>query len=268
MKIKPKNPKKKWGKAAPTEKEKKGSVERVNRTVYLTVAVLLIVLAVAVAATSAANRAKQNAPAPNTTGTEITRAPLPTTPPTTAAPKPNDTKPPVTDSNAGVTGGDAVDVVEPIPTFALPTDDGVLGNRHDPTVQVFSSTLNEWRVHLGVDILTAAAAPVYAAADGIITKIEEDPLMGMSITIGHAAEAVSVYKNLDQTLPEGIKVGSKIKAGELIGCVGDGAVLELADEPHLHFEILVANEVVDPLEYMSQSALSVLTSGEDKTYED
>ncbi len=64
MKIKPEKPRKKWGKKADGAKDgkDKGYVERVNRTVYITVAVLLIVLAVAVAATSAANKAKKDPP--------------------------------------------------------------------------------------------------------------------------------------------------------------------------------------------------------------
>lgn len=270
MKIKPEKPRKKWGKKADGAKDgkDKGYVERVNRTVYVTVAVLLIVLAVAVAATSAANKAKKNPPAV-TTAPDVTSAPITTDPPTTLPPRPSDTEPPVTE-NAGADGdvtGDAAEVIEPVPTFILPTDDGILGGKHDPTLQVFSPTLNEWRVHLGVDIVTAEAAPVYAAADGKIVAVNDDPLMGKCISIEHSGKALSVYKNLSDTLPDGVKVGAKVKAGDLIGCVGDGAVLEVADEPHLHFEVMVNDKAVDPLEYLSKSAVSILTSTEDEGYE-
>ncbi len=273
MKIKPKKPRKMWGKNAGDGKsgrQENASVERVNRTVYITVAVLLIVLAVAVAATSASNRAKQEKPTVDVTQGEQTSSPNLTDAPTTRPPAPEQTQPEATE-DAGANGegtGDALEVIEPIPTFILPTDDGILGNKHDPTLQVFSPTLNEWRVHLGLDIVTGEAAPVYAAADGVIKSITDDPLMGMSISVEHSGDSVSVYKNLSDTLPEGVKVGAKVKAGDLIGCVGDGAVLELADEPHLHFEVMVNDKAVDPLEYLSSSAVSTLTSASDETYED
>ena len=272
MKIKPEKPRKKWGKKADDGKDgnkEKGYVERVNRTVYITVAVLLIVLAVAVAATSAANKSK-DVKLPVTSAPDTTIAPpAATDAPTTRPPRPSDTEPPVTE-NAGADGdvtGDAAEVIEPVPTFILPTDDGILGGKHDPTLQVFSPTLNEWRVHLGVDIVTAEAAPVYAAADGKIVAVNDDPLMGKCISIEHSGKALSVYKNLGDTLPDGVKVGAKVKAGDLIGCVGDGAVLEVADEPHLHFEVMVNDKAVDPLEYLSKSAVSILTSTEDEGYE-
>ena len=273
MKIKPKKPRKIWGKNADEKKagrQDNASVERVNRTVYITVAVLLIVLAVAVAATSAANRAKHEKPSADATRGEQTTAPSITNAPSTRPPVPEQTQP-ESSEDAGANGGtddDALEVIEPVPTFILPTDDGILGNKHDPTVQVLSPTLNEWRVHLGLDIVTGEAAPVYAAADGVIKSITDDPLMGMSIAVAHSGDSVSVYKNLSDTLPEGVKVGAKVKAGDLIGCVGDGAVLELADEPHLHFEVMVNDKAVDPLEYLSKSAVSTLTSAPDESYED
>ena len=115
MKIKPKKPRKLWGKKADDGKDgskDKAYVERVNRTVYITVAVLLIVLAVAVAATSAANKAKKDPP-PVTTAPDVTSAPITTEPPTTLPPRPSDTEPPVTE-NAGADGdvtGDAAEVI-------------------------------------------------------------------------------------------------------------------------------------------------------------
>lgn len=235
--------------------EKNESAERVNRTVYMTVAVLLIVLAVAVAMTSAANKARKEQPvdttAPENSGiTPSTTAPAPEQ----TLPKPEDTKAPE-QTEAGK--DPETPVVSQIPTFSLPAE-GILGKEHDPTVQVFSNTLGEWRVHLGIDIMTEAAAPVYAAAAGRITSVSDDPLWGKCVTVEHDGDAQSVYKNLSDTLPEGIEVGAKVKEGDLIGAVGDGGVMELADEPHLHFELKVKGADVDPLEYFSRSAIETL----------
>ena len=243
------------GEKAPAEKNE--SAERVNRTVYLTVAVLLIVLAVAVAMTSAANRARRGQ-AEETTGSESTEMTPTTSAPTpeTTAPAPVETAPPA--ETARPSGNDTdVSVSAKIPTFSLPAE-GVLGKDHDPTVQVFSNTLGEWRVHLGIDIMTNVSAPVYAAAGGKISQISDDPLWGKCVWIEHTGDAVSIYRGLCDELAEGIEVGARVDEGSLLGAVGEGGILELAEDPHLHFEMKVGGQDVDPIEYFSKSALEAL----------
>ena len=237
--------------------DKNESTERINRTVYLTVAVLLIVLAVAVAMTSAANRAKkgqitESTGAETTQKTPVTEAPKPET----TSPTPEQTSPPAQTIVPSGNGTD-VSVASKIPSFRLPVD-GSIGKEHDPSVQVFSNTLGEWRVHLGIDIMTEAASPVYAAASGKISNISDDPLWGKCVWIEHSGDAVSIYRGLADELAVGIEVGAKINEGSLIGAVGESGILELADEPHLHFEMKVGGQDVDPIEYFSKSALEAL----------
>ena len=50
-----------------------------------------------------------------------------------------------------------------------------------------------------------------------------------------------------------------------MGCVGDSAMIEIAEEPHLHMEMTVKGIQVDPLEYFSKEVLSAIT--EDSIYE-
>ena len=246
-----------------SQQDKNESAERVNRTVYLTVAVLLIVLAVAVAMTSAANKARRGQanntdPAITTTKTPETKSPI--TEKTPEDDQTEETKAPETTVNNDVTAS------AEIPTLSLPTV-GYLGKEHDPTVQVFSNTLGEWRVHLGIDIVTEAAAPVYPAAKGKIKQISDDPMWGKCIWIEHEGDAVSVYRGLADELPAGIEVGVSVTEDTLIGAVGEGGVLELADEPHLHFEMKVKGADVDPIEYFSKSALETLSAIKDTAYE-
>ncbi|MBR4062839.1 MAG: peptidoglycan DD-metalloendopeptidase family protein [Clostridia bacterium] len=251
------------GEKSPAERNE--SAERVNRTVYLTVAVLLIVLAAAVAMTSAANKARRGQPSETSAPETTLRSPE------TAAPAPETTAPPAETAAPEDTAASGeqtdVPVAAGIPTLSLPAE-GTLGKEHDPTVQVFSNTLGEWRVHLGIDIMTEAAAPVYAAAKGKVKQIADDPLWGKCIWIEHDGDAVSVYRGLDDTLAEGIEVGTKVSEGTLLGAVGEGGVLELAEEPHLHFEMKVAGEDADPLEYFSKSALEILARKPENVYED
>ncbi len=148
-------------------------------------------------------------------------------------------------------------VDDKVPSFVLPVS-GALSKKHDPTTQVFSNTMNDYRVHLGLDIITSAAAPVYAAADGKIDKIWEDTLMGYCIAIKHKGNCYTIYKNLTETLPEGISEGVSVRSGQLIASVGESAMVEVAEEPHLHFEMTVSDLGVDPLEYFDEKALASL----------
>ena len=91
-------------------------------------------------------------------------------------------------------------------------------------------------------------------------------MMGWCIALTHAGDCVTVYKNLAKDMAEGLEVGSTVLQGQLLGQVGDSALLEIAEESHLHMEMTVGGLQVDPLDYFSKSVLNTLT--EDEIYED
>ena len=82
--------------------------------------------------------------------------------------------------------------------------------------------------------------------------------MGYCIAIKHSGDCYTIYKNLSETLPEGIGEGVSVRSGQLIGTVGESAMVEVAEEPHLHLEMTVADLSVDPLEYFDENALKAL----------
>ena len=224
---------------------------KINKSVYITVITLLVALAIIVIMVSATNRARKQPTIPPVTSGEDTVK----TPSTTAPNKPNNTnKDPDNDKDVGST----------VPTFVLPVA-GKLSKAHDETKQVFSNTMEDYRVHLGIDIASEESAPVKAAADGIVSQIWEDALMGQCIAIKHDGDAYSIYKNLSATIPDNISEGASVKAGDLIGSVGTSAMIEIADAPHLHFEITVGGLQVDPVDYFDDSALVSLSV--DTSYE-
>jgi len=91
-----------------------------------------------------------------------------------------------------------------------------------------------------------------------VAKIWEDTLMGTCVAISHADDVLTVYKNLATDLTAGIKEGTAVTRGTQIGVVGDTAILEMADEPHLHFEMTAKGLSVDPLEYFDKAAVDAL----------
>ena len=221
--------------------------KKINRSYVLTLLALVVALVVIIAASVAANRSKKQNETPQN---DIPKA----TDKSTDTPREEPTEPEATEkptqpqNNSSSTGSK-------IPSFILPVS-GNLTSKHDPTLQVFSPTMQDYRVHLGVDISTKENAPVYAAADGKISKIWVDTLMGYCVAIQHSGDCVTIYKNLAETLPEGIAEGVSVRSGQLIATVGESAMVEIADEPHLHFEMTVGELAVDPLEYFDDNALA------------
>ena len=228
-----------------------------NRAVIVTAVTLLVVAGVIIAATVSANRAKK--PLPDDPAVSGTSEPTGTQ---SAPSGVEDVTLPT--YNGGETQPVGADPEEPAGIFTLPVN-GQLYKGHDATIQVYSNTMGDYRVHLGVDIATAPEAPVYAAADGKVSRIWKDAMMGYCIAIEHSGDSVSVYKNLSNTLPDGITEGATVKAGQQIATVGESAMVEVADEPHLHFEISVGGILQDPVEYFSAKDLEALRS--DTAYE-
>ena len=214
------------------------------RAIAITIVVMLLVLTAIIVTTVIANRAiKEPAEDPFSEPAGVTD------PEETPAPEQN---PAAKDPNA-------------LPSFVLPVS-GVLQKGHDAEMQVFSDTMKDYRVHLGIDIGTVAGASVSAMADGVITQVSDDVSMGKCVVIRHSGDATTVYRNLSATLPAGIEVGKQVRAGEVIGTVGESAMVEIADEPHLHVEMTVNGRLVDPTDYLDADALATLR--EDTNYED
>ena len=224
---------------------------KVNRASVITAAILVLAVAIIITATVMSDRAKkkptdtQDPPKVTDIATEKDTEPTP-----------SETRPIDVETEAAPSGNTSV-VENKIPSLSLPVN-GTLSAKHDPELQVYSETLDHYRVHLGVDISTEDSAPVYAAADGVIARIWKDELWGYSLAVKHSGNSYTFYKNLDGQLPAGISEGVSVSAGQLIATVGDSAMVEIAEEPHLHFEMTVADLSVDPLAYFTESALKSL----------
>lgn len=129
--------------------------------------------------------------------------------------------------------------------------DGYLAAVHDMETLSYSITMQDYRTHTGIDIETADGCAVVAAAAGTVSAAYEDPLMGYCIEIDHGNGYTTVYRNLTDTVPDGIEVGATVLAGQLIGAVGSSALIEQAELPHLHFELTHSGEQIDPLTYLT-----------------
>ena len=132
---------------------------------------------------------------------------------------------------------------------------GEVVKHHSLTVPVFSETLEAWRIHTGLDISCEEGTPVFAAADGEVTRVYNDAMLGTTVELRHADGMITRYSNLSG---EGlVSVGTEVEKGAEIARVGDSAISELADESHLHFDMISGETKVDPLDYIDAESQRV-----------
>lgn len=98
--------------------------------------------------------------------------------------------------------------------------------------------------HQGVDLEAETGDDVYAAAAGRVTYAGRQKGYGKVVIIDHGREISSVYAHLSDTT---VRKGDQVDAGQRIGRVG---VSGNATGSHLHFELRVSGEAVDPLDYL------------------
>ena len=113
---------------------------------------------------------------------------------------------------------------------------------------VYSNTLGEWTVHTGIDIKADKTTVVKSAEAGTVKTIKNDPRYGLTIVVEHTDGFQTVYSNL--LTSEFVIEGEKVEKGQALGTVGNTAAFEIADEPHLHFEILKDSVQVNPNIYI------------------
>ena len=103
--------------------------------------------------------------------------------------------------------------------------------------------LGDMRLHKGVDWAAPPGTQVRATFAGIVDFAGESGGYGNFVRISHANNMGSGYGHLSG-FAKGIGKGASVSAGQLIGYVGSTG---LSTGPHLHFELYVGGEAVDPL---------------------
>lgn len=99
-------------------------------------------------------------------------------------------------------------------------------------------------MHNGVDILSPLGTQVRAAADGVVEEVvKSDRGRGNQITIKHEFGYKTYYAHLGDIL---VRASQPVKQGSVIGRVGNSG---LSFAPHLHYEITLNGEVLDPVNY-------------------
>lgn len=103
------------------------------------------------------------------------------------------------------------------------------------------------RQHKGVDLASPIGTPVYATADGFVGKAEWFSSYGNYVQIEHGGALETRYGHLSRIATV---QGARVHKGDLIGFVGSTG---RSTGPHLHYEVRVAGEAVNPIPYMVET---------------
>lgn len=120
------------------------------------------------------------------------------------------------------------------------------------------------RRHKGTDLMAPKHSEVYAAADGVVLRVVTSRNAGRYVAIAHAGGWETYYMHLNNDIPgtnngkapwfitvaDGIYEGAEVKAGQLLGWVGDSGNAE-GGSSHTHFEIHRNGRAVNPYPYLT-----------------
>ncbi len=129
---------------------------------------------------------------------------------------------------------------EPDDLFVLPLTNEVMGRYS--TEPVFSVTLQSWRLHTGVDFKGEIGQTVKAVADGTVEQVYSELIWGDCLLIDHGYGVKSLYWGAASSL----KTGHTVKVNEEIGVLSE-IPCESVMGPHLHLEMQIGGETVDPV---------------------
>jgi murein DD-endopeptidase MepM/ murein hydrolase activator NlpD len=118
---------------------------------------------------------------------------------------------------------------------------GFFGGRSDPFT-------GEPGYHQGIDISTEKGQPVYATADGVVESAAYSGDYGNLVVVKHAFGLATRFGHLSAF---NVTPGQNVKRGDIIGSVGSTG---RSTGAHLHYEILVNDRLINPLQLLTQPA--------------
>jgi murein DD-endopeptidase MepM/ murein hydrolase activator NlpD len=114
------------------------------------------------------------------------------------------------------------------------------------------------RAHTGVDLAAPVGTPIHATADGVVSKAAWFGGYGLYISIEHGGELQTRYGHMSRL---NVAEGQTVHKGDVIGFVGTTG---RSTGPHLHYEVRVDGQAVNPVPYMQGDRLAAAAAEEDR----
>lgn len=113
------------------------------------------------------------------------------------------------------------------------------------------------RSHNGIDLAAPTGTPIHATADGMVSRADRYSSYGLYVQIEHGAALETRYAHMSRIA---VAAGERVRKGDIIGYVGSTG---RSTGPHLHYEVRVEGEAVNPIPYMVETAAQLaLARGE------
>ena len=101
--------------------------------------------------------------------------------------------------------------------------------------------------HKGVDLAAPTGTPIYATADGTVSRANRFSSYGKYVSIEHGGEMQTRYAHMSRIA---VAQGDRVRKGDVIGYVGSTG---RSTGPHLHYEVRIAGKAVDPAPFMHET---------------
>ena len=125
---------------------------------------------------------------------------------------------------------------------------GEVTKEYAEKIPSYNKTLDQWEIHKAVDIQAKAGSTVKSIASGKIIDVSNDDKYGTTVKIESANKIVLTYSNLDKNVDA--KVNQTVKAGDVIGKIGNTSTVESAEGAHLHLEAFKDGKSINPMSLM------------------
>lgn len=158
-------------------------------------------------------------------------------------------------ADAAETGADGEAVESPVETvenlhqaMQYPVPGQVVAAFSADTL-TYNEVLGDWRTHNGVDLSAQEGDAVVAAWAGTVTAVEEDAVLGVTVTVDCGDGYETIYGNLAEETA--VSVGDAVEQGDPIGTVGSTASGELSGgENFLHFAVRKDGAYLEPTDFL------------------
>jgi murein DD-endopeptidase MepM/ murein hydrolase activator NlpD len=183
--------------------------------------------------------------------------------------------------NPGIYAFEKEEVFGPVITITKTYNYLKVANTTLPVITPEVSSEYGWRVppcdgcsadHKGVDFVPGNGTPVFAITDGMVIEMGKNGGYGNYIVLKHLVgndegiieEWISLYAHLqNDSFTEGLKIGSVVSTGDTIAAVGNTG---MSTGPHLHFELTINGENVDPLPLLGTYKVLIVSEEEYDDY--
>jgi murein DD-endopeptidase MepM/ murein hydrolase activator NlpD len=113
-----------------------------------------------------------------------------------------------------------------------------------PSIHPFSG---QWYLHKGVDLAYGYGVPIVSTANGKVLEADYDEGYGNFVVIRHKYGFYTKYAHMQRTY---VRPGQDITQGDVLGTMGNTG---LSTGPHLHYEVRIGSQVVDPVKYINMT---------------